>query len=178
MATMDISACFDSILQDKLLQLLERLLSIQEFGVKNVDIVQLDLITGNPKRIPSRSARPIQAASETASGKNMACVVVDKVVCKFIEGQDVFETIKRHLLNNVIMVSFMMALCVCLFCRLMVALTGKSTVFLKDPSYLQSSVAYFTACLTENAILLAISKIPLLCDISMTLSLLVPTVKK
>jgi hypothetical protein len=104
MAALDISSCFDSIPHDKLLQMLTKLIKDREFGVKNVDILQLDLITGKPRRIITRCARPVQAASEQSASKSFSCVTVDKVVCKFFEGHEILAAIKDHLLNNVVMV--------------------------------------------------------------------------
>ena len=58
-AALDISYCFDSVSHEKLLKLLERLIKDQQFGVKSIEIIQLDLIIDNIRRIISRCARPI-----------------------------------------------------------------------------------------------------------------------
>lgn len=104
MAALDISACFDSIPHEKLLKMLDSLIRDQQFGVKSVDILQLDLITDKPRRINSRCARPIQCTSEQSAAKSFSCVTVDKVVCKFFEGHEILEAIKEHLLNNIVKV--------------------------------------------------------------------------
>ena len=150
MAALDISSCFDSIPHEKLLKLLTRLIKGQEFGVKNVDILQLDLITGKPRRIVSRCARPVQSASGQAVSKSFSCVAVDKVVCKFFDGHEIMAAIEDHLLNNVVMVIYLTEYYLVIVFRLRVDHSDKNMASRKVQFFPQFFAAYFTACLTER----------------------------
>ncbi|RDD47422.1 Telomerase reverse transcriptase [Trichoplax sp. H2] len=112
-ASVDIKNCFDSIRQEKLLSIVDKLLNQDEYLMyqftmvsrrnnKNCSNIQRYILKNGDM---SATARLLKFSENESNSRMRHCIVYDKAVIEVVKKTFVLEQIKKHITNNIVQVN-------------------------------------------------------------------------